>query len=398
VSVFQPNASTRDFFVPQGMVWAASNVTENVAIEGFYQYRWEEVVNAPVGWFFSADDLYGGDGADFAVTGAGRFSDLGTDLDAEFGLPPGTLGFDEDFMRIPSVRRIEPRDQGQFGFTVQAWLPFLNAGNARIHFLNYHSRLALISGVTADQAAIDLATAIGASDPTPDELIRARGQLANETGYIVTYPEDIQMLGLSFNTATPITGTLVAAELSHHFNWPVQTLTEVVLAEALSPITDALGLTSAGEYGADQIVPGFDRKPKTQLAFSFRQAFGPQLWSSRSILGFDIGWVHVGDLDDRSPFDEDSWGYAITAALSYDGVFGGLNVEPFVRFTHDVKGITPLPAGAFLEDRKSISAGVRVNYTNTVTLNLTYVNFFDGKPLNAGVDRDFFSLSIRYHY
>jgi hypothetical protein len=301
-------------------------------------------------------------------------------------------------MRIPSVLRREPRDQGQFGFTVQAWVPFLNAGNARIHFINYHSRLALVSGVTADQGAIVRAAAIGASNPTTDVLTLALGRLANETGYIITYPEDIRMLGLSFNTATPVTGTLVAVELSHHFNWPVQILTESVLADALSPITDALGQTSVGRYGASQIVPGIDRTHKTQLSFNFAQAFGPRLWSSRSFLSFDIGWVHFDDLVRNRPFDRDSWGYSITAALSYDGVFGGLNLEPFLRFTHDVSGITPGPAGAFLEDRKSISAGMGLNYTNTVTLNLTYVSFFDGKPLNAGVDRDFFSFSIRYHY
>ena len=39
-----------------------------------------------------------------------------------------------------------------------------------------------------------------------------------------------------------------------------------------------------------------------------------------------------------------------------------------------------------------------LNYINTITANLTYVSFFDGKPLNAGVDRDFLSFNIRYYY
>ena len=153
-------------------------------------------------------------------------------------------GFDETFMRIPSAGREKPRNQGQYGFTVQALIPALNASKLGIHFMNYHSRLPLISGITADQGTIDDAALIGSRDPTEDVATFWLGKLSNATRYAVTYPEDIRMLGASFNTATPVTGTLIAAEFSHHFNWPVQVFSEEVLADALSPTTDALGLTS----------------------------------------------------------------------------------------------------------------------------------------------------------
>ena len=400
VALLQPTASTRDVFVPQGMVWVASNVTETLAIEAFYQYRWEEVIDPPVGWFHAADDLFGGDGLNFAMTGAGRFSDLGTDLDEAFPLESmqfGPFGFDETFMRIPPAGRREPRDQGQYGVTLQALLPELNASTFRVHFLNYHSRLPLISGITADQAAIGLAEDIGAMGPSANEATLALGRLANETRYVVTYPEDIRMLGASFNTATGYTGTLIAAELSHHFNWPVQVFSERVLAEAMSPLVQAV----AGEVprlGGSQLVSGIDTTHKTQLALSLAQVYGPLLGSARSLLTFDVGWVHFDGLSKDSLSDEDSWGYTILASLTYEGVLGGLAVEPFVNFTHDVSGNTPGPAGAFVEDRKSVALGVDLNYTNSITANLTYVNFFDGKPLDSSVDRDFLSFNIRYHY
>ena len=79
-------------------------------------------------------------------------------------------------------------------------------------------------------------------------------------------------------------------------------------------------------------------------------------------------------------------------------VFGAVTVEPFLAFTHDVSGVTPGPAGAFLEERKSIAVGLTVNWTNRITADFSYVNFFDGKPLNAGVDRDFISFAVRYFY
>jgi hypothetical protein len=384
VSLLQPTASARDVFVPQGMVWAASNLSENIAIEGFYQYQWEPVIDAPVGWFFSADDLVGGDGVNFAMTGAGEFSDLGTEID-------GVLV--EDFMRIPSAGIIEPSDQGQFGFTVRALVPQLNAVSLAVHFVNYHSRLPLVSGITADQEAIDEAAAT-----PPSEALLKLGELSNETHYLVTYPEDIQVLGFSIDGALPKIGTLVTMELSHHFNWPVQLFTENVLDDALSPLTDALGLTSVGEYGADELVLGIDESHKTQLSFSAAQAFGPTMWSSQSLLSVDVGWVHFDDLSPGSLADEDSWGYSIFGLLVYTGVLGGLNIEPFVGFTHDVSGITPGPSGAFLEDRKSVSIGVNFDYINRITANVTYFNSFDGEPLNAGADRDFVSFNIRYFY
>jgi hypothetical protein len=399
-SLLQPTASTRDFFVPQGMIWAASNVTETLAIEAFYQYRWEEIIDPPVGWFFSANDLIGGDGPNFAMAGGGRFSDLGTDLDEAFpeeSMLSGPLGFDRTFMRIPSAGRRKPRDQGQFGVTLQALIPALNASNFGLHFINYHSRLPLVSGITADQDAIDLAVSIGATGPTEDQATLALGELSNQTRYVVDYPEDIRMLGASFNTATETTGTLIAAEVSHHFNWPVQVFREVVLAGALSPIVEGL----AGEVprlGGSQLVSGIDTTHKTQLSLNLAQALGAQLGSSRSLLSFDVGWVHFDGLSKDSLFDEDSWGYKILATLSYEGVWGGLEIAPFVNFTHDVSGVTPGPARAFIEERKTITLGVAFNYTNTITARLTYVNFFDGKPLNAGVDRDFLSFNIRYYY
>jgi hypothetical protein len=398
VSLLRPTASKRDVFVPQGMIWAASNVMELLAIEGFYQFEWEPVIDQPVGYFLSADDLDGGDGPNTYFTGAGEFSDLGTDLDQRFGQAPGTLGFDRDFMRVPWGGAVRPRSQGQFGFTAQLIVPKLDASSVSVHFVSYHSRLPLISAIAPDQDAIDLATAIGASNPTDDEKLLAMGRLSNAARYVITYPEDIRMLGLSFEGVLPYSGTLMGLEVSHHFDWPVQILTDSTIESALTPIRDALNGLPPGPIGAGDLISGIDETGKTQLAASFGQVFGPRLWSSQSLLAFDIGWVHFDDLAPSSEFDSDSWGYTITGAVSYDGVFGGVNLQPFVAFTHDVSGISPGPAGAFLEDRKSVSVGVEANWINTVTGSLTYVSFLDGKPLNAGVDRDFLSFSIRYYY
>lgn len=421
VALSQPTATGRDVFVRQGMLWGAANLTETIAVEAFYQYRWEPVRLNPTGAFFSSNDLIGGDGMNAAVEGAGRYSDLGTDLDSEFGLPPGSSegGFDPRFMHYLSGGRYEPSDQGQFGVAIQAFLPELNTTKLALHFVNYHSRFPLISGFTASQGLIDTtsdgdvdlrAAALSLETGLPPVQTRFIAEqltisdVANETLYFATYPENIKMLGLSFNTATIDTGTLITGEVSHQFDWPVQLPAEEVLAASLSPIeftsasTAGFQGTSLGVFGAEERVRGFERVGRTQLSLGVAQLLGPRLGAAQAVVSLDVGWIHIHDLPDMRVFDADSVGYRFIAQLTYDGVFGGLSIRPRVVWTHDVEGVTPSPAGAFIEDRMSLTAAFDVNFTNTWTLDLGYTAIFGGEPNNPGVDRDFVRFNLIYHY
>ena len=439
VAAFRPASLARDVQIPQGMLWAAANVTEEVAIEGYYQYDWQRGRTPPLGWFFSDNNSLGVDGLGAAMAGAGLFSDLGTDLDAFFQLPAGTLGSDPDFMRIPGNGSFEPSNQGQGGFTVQAILPRLNSTKLALHFVNYHSRLPVVSARTADAAAVAatstsaVAARAAALEPVyaseglpPAEAAAAAaaaastltiGEYASQASYFVTYPEDIQMLGLSFNTATLYTGTLVSGELSHHFNFPFQILPGDVFNAAFSPIEfdPSFGQGPLGAFGPSEVVPGVARRGKTQLEVGLRQLLGPRLGASQSILGIDFGWVHVHDLPnpDRLRFsapgitgpsdfghlpDADSWGYRLLAGLTYEGVLGAFTVQPHVAWFHDVGGVTPGPGGAFVAGRKAFSVGVSVDYTNTWLLQLDYTNLFGAGRYNLLNDRDFVRLQLSYFY
>ena len=419
VAVSQPTTTARDIFVRQGMIWGAAILTEAIAVEAYYQYDWEPAVLSPTGSFFSANDLGGDDGIRPGFTGFGQFSDLGTDKTATFGLPndpqPPVGGFDPDFMKIPSAGRREPRDQGQFGVALQTFLPFLNESKLGVHFASYHSRLPVLSGRTASAAliassddagvlvragGISAATGLTVAEATPIAEDYTISDVANGTRIFATYPEDIRMFGISFNTSTPRSGTLISGELSHHFRWPVQMLTEEVLAASLSPIqfTDTYDNTSLGVFTADETVKGFFRTDKTQASFGLAQLLGPRLYSSQTILSFDIGWVRIGDLPDDFLFDTNSAGYRLTGALQYDGVFGGINMRPSLIWTHDFVGITPGPGSAFVKGRKSLTAALSSAYTRTVTSVISYTNFFGGGIFNPEKDRDFVRFNVIYHY
>ena len=134
--------------------------------------------------------------------------------------------------------------------------------------------------------------------------------------------------------------------------------------------------TSLGAFGANTVVRGFIRRDKTQLELGLRQLFGPRLRSSQTVIGCDIGWVHIHNLPSSHPLDEDSWGYRLVGQLTYDSVLGGVTLQPGVVWAQDVDGITPGPRGAFIAGRRIFSVGLGGEYLNRWTADLSYTKFF----------------------
>ena len=278
----------RDLRIPQGMFWGTANITEVIAVEGHYQYEWEPVGLPPIGSFFSTNDLLDNDNVNFAMLGAELFSDQGTDLDTALGLPPGTLGFGRDFFRIPGIRTEDASDSGQFGLSVSLIPRGTNAMTLAAYVVRYNSRLPVVSGKTANQRAIDatsqavvdaraasLVPAYESTGLTPEESATAASQTAtalttsdyaNQAGYIVEYPDDITMAGLSFNTATIKRGLLLAGEFAHHMDFPFQVSLSEVFASILSPMEfDNAGNGGAlGSFGANDRIKGYIRRDRSQ--------------------------------------------------------------------------------------------------------------------------------------
>ena len=424
----QPARSPRDARVPQGMVWVAANLTETFALEGYYQYEWQQVTLPPAGYFLSISDVTGQGRRKFLQLGDGLVSDLGTDLDAAFRLPEGTLGFDEQFLQMPQRPDRRPDDDGQYGIALMQITNGPSALKWGLHYLKYHSRLPLIGGVTADQAAIDRTEpaqvaaisgelapvyegqglsqedALAAAESAASQL--ALSGYANEAGYYLDYPEDITMLAATFNTATLRTGTLVAAEISHHMDVPMQLDLGSVVSGALSPVRFNPGFGSGplGSYGADTYVPGYVRLDRTQFAVSMLQILGRRFGAVQTLVGMDGAFIHIHDFPGSSEpqlnapggGDADSWGYRLLAQLRYANVFGAVNLSPRVGFAHDVEGYTPAPFSAFWEGRKALVFGVSGDYLNRLTADVGYTMFLGGGRGNPLKDRDFVRLNLTY--
>jgi hypothetical protein len=426
VTALQPSSTREDLRTPLRMAWAAVNVTETFSIEAYYQYQWEPVKLPPVGWYFSSNDAVGGEGLQSWMYGNGQVSDLGTDLDAHFQLPTDTLGFDRDFQRLPGFNQDKARDSGQYGAALIGILPGRNAIKVGLHYIRYHSRLPIIMGRTGDAAAV-AATAepfVAARaqaletvyldeglDPAEAALLGrdAAEQLtlsnyANASSFFATYPEDINAIGLSFSTSTIRTGTLFAGEVTHHQDFPFQIALNPLLDTVFSPVLfdPDVGNTPLGDYGPGEVIGGFEKLDRTQASLEIAQVFRGRLWADQVVISADMSWAHVNNIPgrDEAPLtsdDEDSWGYRLQVIGRYSGLLGGINISPFISFTHDVDGTTPAPVSTFLEDRKTFTFGLKGSYINRLTAELRYTGFFHGGRANQLRDRDYLRFQVSYY-
>jgi hypothetical protein len=426
VTFLQPSSTREDLRIPQRMVWVAANVTQTFSAEAYYQYEWEPVEIPPVGWYFSNNDGVGGEGLHSWMYGDGLVSDLGTDLDDYFELPEGTLGFDEDFQRLPGRNRDKASDTGQYGAALIGFLPDSNATKIGLHYIRYHSRFPVIMGRTGDAAAVaataEPLVAARASalesiylgeglDPgeaallgreAAEELTLSR--YANEASFFASYPEDIDLVGISFSTALRQTGTLLAGEISHHLDYPFQLALNPLLDTVFSPVlfdTD-VGDTALGDFGPGEIIGGFQRFDRTLLTLEAAQIFRGRLWADQVLVSADLSWSAVhdlpgGDEPQLTSDDEDSWGYRVQALASYSGLLGGITIAPFVSFSHDIDGTTPAPVSTFVEDRKNFTVGLRAFYINRIVGEVRYSGFSGGGRANLLRDRDNIRFQVSYY-
>jgi hypothetical protein len=429
-TALQPATRAIDSRDPVGMVWIASSLTDVIAVEGYYQYGWKPVVLEPVGTVFSTLDLYGGDGVHGhgAFLGGGQISDLGTDLDQQFALPPGTLGFDPQYERIPGRTVNQPSDRGQYGISVFARFLDRYATKIGVNYMRYNSRLPIVSGLTGDAAAVAATSAASvaalAADLAPiyvgegfDAATAATTAVAtaqaltlshymNQAGYLIEFPEHIDVLGASFSFSSLGTGTLVSGEIARHFNFPYQLATDAVLRATLSPVefNPNIGTTGLGEFGPDAVIHGYRRADRAQGALGIQQLLGPRAHAAQMVIDFDVGWVHVydrpsdGDVPLAGIDTANSWGYRLALSATYNSLFGGVNLIPRLIYSHDVSGSTPAPTATFVEGRRLLSLGATFSYLERVEVDLAFTQFSGAGSANQLRDRDFAQARFIYFF
>ncbi len=409
-------AELKEAFLPVDMIQGSISINENLSLEALYLLEFEQTEPDPAGTYFSTND-FATLGADFLMLGFGRANEP-----SNFANCGNVIAYSTNALERASCAQAVPRlpddyasDDGQYGLALRYFSPTLNDTEFGFFFMNYHSRLPLLSGY-----------AVATTAP-------------NTGRYIVEYPEDIRMYGMSFNTTLGDTGIALQGELSYRDNMPLQFDDVELLFAALSPLNEVIQapanrfISQLGDYGPGEYVRGWERHEVSQLQFTLTKAFGPGNWLGAQQIATvaEFGATNVWDLPtpDVLRYQGDgtdticggdllhggalvnpvsqcdgfptrfSWGYRLAARADYNNVFGSpFNVSPRVAFNHDVNGITPGPGGNFLEGRKSITVGAEATYLNQWAADLSYTEFRGAGHLNLIHDRDFVSFTVKYSF
>jgi hypothetical protein len=423
-----PGAELREALVPEGMVYLSLGASDNLSLEGLYQYDWEETELDDTGTYFSTLDFGVKDGQKVI---AGNVFD---NLDA-----PAS----ETFLAIPRSPDLKPDDQGQFGAALRYYAEWLNDTELSLYYLRYHSKTATLAIRTGTlQGARDGAAAAAGvyanagvnpgDDPDVDALAQA---VATDTylktaRYRAQYKEDIDLFGLGFNTE--LFGWGFQGEVSHRQDVPLQIDDTEILFAFLSSIdtTGALGAyNQVGDYAGqfETWIPDAIERDVTQVQFTVSKLFGPLLGSTGSSFAAEAAWHHIHNMPSKDelrletygPYgtgneilgpatgnrvegsgdfpDADSWGYGLLFQLDYENAIGPIGLSPRVGWSHDVNGISP-NGGPFIEGRKAVTLGLEGRYLGDWSADVSYTSYFGGDNLNLLNDRDFIGFNIKYRF
>jgi hypothetical protein len=456
-----PGSELRDAFLPVWMATVSAGVTENVTLEAFYQFRWKEVIIDPPGTYFSTNDFVGR-GGDRVYLGFGALGD---------GTPLGAIPRGED-KRAPN--------SGQFGIAARIYAPNLNGTEFGIYLMKYHSRVPVLSartpttpintnltgpltmvfqqaGLPAAQAAaqasglFQLLTVLQTQGPgalSPEQLATVQApqtqaaidgarQIALLTSaatgrYLVEYPEDIKLAGVSFNTDIGTTGISLQGEVSYRWDQPLQVDDVELLYSALSAVNPAFGqVNQLGDLlgQLDTYVQGWERSKVWQAQATATKVFGPMLGADQAVFLIEAGFTYIPGMPNKDVLryeapatflggnpaataaglqpgtepagnfaDDFSWGYRAVAKLDYFNLFMSTNIAPILQFAHDINGTTPQPLANFVSGRKSATLAIEATYQNQWSANISYTDYFGAGRRNLIRDRDFVSLTLKYAF
>jgi hypothetical protein len=367
-----PGSELKEAFLPQEMVNFSLQFNDNLSAQAIYITDWNATVPEPAGSYFSNND-FAPTGGSKVVLGFGSFSDQGVDF-RPLGGPYIT-----NFQTVNRLATVKPSDSGQYGFNLKYYAPGFNNGTEfGLFFLNYHSRLPLISGQTGTQQGVGnafgalnavgaAAQALGAGLSPPAAIATAaslgvarsaaaggnltlaqatqyatigantqlgHGDVATQAsniatheyaltaGYFTEYPEDIKLIGLSFNTQLQWGGIALQGEVAYRQDVPLQWDDVELLFAALTPFEQGLAtlrntplpatcpagvpaastLTHCGQlggFGLNQKVQGWGLYDTYQVQFTATKTFSNVFKASQMVVVAEAGLTHVQDMPDK---------------------------------------------------------------------------------------------------
>jgi len=506
-----PGVELKSAFLPDEMVVFNLQPSKNLSTQLVYIANWHEDWLVPANSYFATNNT-AVPGGSHSILGFGAISNFGTNF-SSLGGPDIT-----NFQFVPRFPDHTPPNSDQYGLNFKLYLPdFMQGTQLGFYFLNYTSRVPVVSVQTGTQAGfgngwgavnavagaaaalasgqqyaqailigtqagvaaaasqggtLSAATAqqyatIGAQTLLQGGNVNAQAnnlathEYAVTEGYFNEFPQDIKMLGISFNTQVQKTGTALQGEISYRHNVPLQLDDVQLLYASLTPLeagvakllgepvstpgkctpppspTPITGCNQLGAYGVGQYIRGYELKDVWQAQFTATQLWANVLGASEALFVLEVGGQFVPGLEDKfsggpvglglqydgpgtnvsgtpalgaypefpNVYDPGSafpgrwsWGYVAFGHLEYDNVFFNWNVLPHIAWSQDVNGVSPGPGGPFLQGRHALGVGVSLNTRQRWEFDVSYTQYGGAGGYNLVNDRDFVSAYIKFSF
>ncbi|MDT4812652.1 hypothetical protein FQZ97_456170 [compost metagenome] len=449
-----PGSEVKEVLMPIEAVSFNLGLTESLSMDAFYQWNWKETRIDPVGTFYGGTDLFadGGNTAYAKVKSLANpaFQSLYRQLaGAHVGGLQGTDYLDSTgVIKVASVGQdINARNDGQFGVAFRYLAESLNATEFGFYFVNYHAKEPSVTAHLNDAYAgvdLDQLAALGGFGSYSQLASAARGgnaaaaqalglingasavDLTNQLVAQREYPEDIRMFGVSFNTT--LGNASVFGELAYRPNLPIGVAaTDDLLGDLISqaPKLSSGQSVSVGNQqislGAGSAIHNYERVESFNASLGTIYNFGPALFfdaltgvaeiagdhlrgSSLKYTAFDGSVRHYASGANKGAsfgrdgqVDRNAYGYTLQLAGTWNDVFAGVNLSPYLVFKEDFQGNSS-SAGNFIEGRKAHTLGLKASYRSTLEAELQYTEFYGAGRLNSTRDRDNLGINLKYSF
>lgn len=454
--VQMPGADLDEYFTPVPMVQLGAALTPALKLTLLYLYGWEQLELEPVGSFFSTTDNVGAGG--FSAHATGKLPE--DPMNQARPIPPPQSDAGRTIYRLADVEPDDDGQYGaQLKYFAPQLGEGAEFG---LYYANYHSRSPITSFVAAQASSCRSApqTLDGVTDGAlvfPFCAANGEATPVDTLHYFLEYPEGIRMYGATMVTTK---GTWsFQAEYAYRPNVPFQVDKTDLAYAGLQPAFPRQDVDAAAFLipGARRIVPdfietryrgnvvqagqyisGFERMAAGQLNLSALLLTPDNPFrASQWLLLIEAGLTHVEDFPELAEFQfegpgtsnhhgpgidgtgadgqtdanranpaqqvngfatETSWGYRVLAELEYPALLLGLTLRPFAAFAHDVDGTAPGNGGNFVEGRRQLDLGFRIEAREYWSTLLQYTMYNGAGEFNLLRDRDNLAFSVIFNF
>jgi hypothetical protein len=423
-----PGSEIKEALLPLGALYFNLGATDNLSVEGFYQFEWDNTEDAPAGTFWSTHDAFPGRGANNVIVdgrlvaaraGVPAIADAFADYTLNtYGVSGTDYQYEQTQVTVNRLADEKAKDSGQFGLAARYFSGFMGGTEFGAYYTRTHARLPVVG------ARLDL---IGAGT-IPEKIDNAR--------YFMVYKEDIDMFGVSFTSNIGLMS--LSGELAYRPKQPIinevgDNLIQSLAGLAANPAPTVGDITqhcvrddvngSCLDAGT-LVVQGqeyyfFDEVETLTGSLVSIYSFGPKFGTDNLIAVLELGVDQTNGLNSNLRYnstaailDEEAllrsdpnayyltktaWGYRAIIQADYNDVFAGVTMKPSVRIAHDVDGNSPI-GGNFLENRKAATFGVDFVYMNNLEVGVQATSFWGNSYSNKLSDRNNASIALKYAF